>query len=97
MSLVKVRGAAQITLPGDVRTALRIREGDYLEAELVEGGVMLRPMTVPSHAEAWDRLERVLHRTRHPASAEELSEQDAMTVAVEVIKDVRRRKREGPL
>lgn len=97
MSLVKVRGAAQITLPGDVQTALRIREGDYLEAELVEGGVMLRPMTVPSEAEAWERLERVLHRTRHPASGEELSEQDAMTLAVAVIKDVRRRKREGRL
>jgi len=46
MSLVKVRRAAQITLPNDIRKALDVREGDYLEAEIVEGGVLLRPVSV---------------------------------------------------
>ena len=57
MSLVKVRRAAEITLPTEVRDALRVGEGDYLEAELVEGGVMLRP--VPGEGrrkEAWEQV-----------------------------------------
>ncbi len=33
MTLVRLRRAAQITLPQDIRTAARLKEGDYLEAE----------------------------------------------------------------
>ncbi len=38
MTLVKVRRAAQITLPRDIREAARLEEGDYLEAEVTESG-----------------------------------------------------------
>ncbi len=95
MSLVKVRRAAQITLPGDIRKALQVEEGDYLEAELVEGGVLLRPVTVVDKAQAWNRLERILGKARFTGPGEEPSEQDAMKIAVQTIKDVRRGKREG--
>ncbi len=33
MTLVKVRRAAQITLPRDIREAARLEEGDYLEGK----------------------------------------------------------------
>ncbi len=47
MSLLKVRRAAQITLPRDIREAARLEEGDYLEAEVTEGGViLLRPVSI---------------------------------------------------
>lgn len=46
MSLVKIRRAAQITLPNDSGQALGVKKGDYLEAELVEGGIMLKPGAV---------------------------------------------------
>lgn len=46
MTLVRLRERAQITLPQEVRDALKVKQGDYLEAELVEGGVLLRPMAV---------------------------------------------------
>jgi AbrB family looped-hinge helix DNA binding protein len=52
MTLVKVRRAAQITLPAEMRSALRVSEGDYLEAELVEGGVLLRPVAIFSREQA---------------------------------------------
>ena len=39
MTLVRLRERAQITLPQEVRDALRVKQGDYLEAEVVEGGV----------------------------------------------------------
>lgn len=47
MSLVKVRRAAQITLPRDIREAARLEEGDYLEAEVTEtGAILLRPVSI---------------------------------------------------
>jgi AbrB family looped-hinge helix DNA binding protein len=47
MTLVKVRRAAQITLPRDIREAARLEEGDYLEAEVTESGaILLRPVSI---------------------------------------------------
>ena len=47
MTLVKVRPAAQITLPRDIREAARLEEGDYLEAELTESGtILLKPVNI---------------------------------------------------
>ncbi len=49
MSLVRLRRAAQITLPHDIRDAARLKEGDYLEAELTEtGAILLRPVNIAS-------------------------------------------------
>jgi AbrB family looped-hinge helix DNA binding protein len=47
MTLVKVRRAAQIALPRDVREAARLEEGDYLEAEVTESGaILLKPVAI---------------------------------------------------
>ena len=53
MPLVKVRRAAQITLPNDIRKALNVNEGDYLEIEIVGEGILLKPVAVVSKATAW--------------------------------------------
>lgn len=46
MTLVKLRRAAQITLPRDIRRAAKLREGDYLEAEVTKDGILLRPVKI---------------------------------------------------
>ena len=46
--LVKVRRAAQITLPREIRQAAHLEEGDYLEAEVTESGILLRPVSIGS-------------------------------------------------
>ena len=47
MSLVRLRRAAQITLPHDIRDAARLKEGDYLEVEVTESGtIMLKPVNI---------------------------------------------------
>jgi AbrB family looped-hinge helix DNA binding protein len=48
MALVKVRRAAQITLPREIRDAAHLAEGDYLEAELTREGILLRPVSIGS-------------------------------------------------
>ena len=46
MAIIKLRRAAQLTLPREIRQAARLEEGDYLEAEVTEGGILLRPVTI---------------------------------------------------
>ena len=56
LDLVRVRRAGQITLPREVRDAMNLGEGDYLEPQFTKGGVLLRPVSI---------------RAREPSAAQE--------------------------
>ena len=49
--LVKVKRHYQITLPGNLRHKFNINEGDYMEIENQEEGILIRPVKVvhPDH------------------------------------------------
>lgn len=64
MTLMRVRSAAQVTLPAEVCKVLKIKEGDYLEAEFVAGGVLLRPVSVVSRKRAWERIRAAVAQVR---------------------------------
>ncbi|MBU1626099.1 AbrB/MazE/SpoVT family DNA-binding domain-containing protein [bacterium] len=53
MSLLQLRKHHQITLPAKIRKALRLKEGDYLEAEVVDGEILLRPKELIDKDQAW--------------------------------------------
>ena len=53
MAFARMRGKGQITLPSEIRKAARLEEGDPVEVELVEGGVLLRPKKVIDSTQAW--------------------------------------------
>ena len=53
MSSSVVRGKGQITIPSEIRKAARLEEGDPVEVELVEGGILLRPLKVIDATQAW--------------------------------------------
>jgi AbrB family looped-hinge helix DNA binding protein len=53
MSLVKVVRQGAVTLPAEARRTLRIKEGDYLEAEVVDGEIRLKPVAVVDRKAAW--------------------------------------------
>jgi AbrB family looped-hinge helix DNA binding protein len=56
MALVKVKRFAQVTLPPDLRKRFNLTEGDYLEAEAVKEGILLKPVTVIERGRAWDKV-----------------------------------------
>jgi AbrB family looped-hinge helix DNA binding protein len=93
MSLMRVRAAAQLTLPADVRKALKIKEGDYLEAEIVKDGILLKPVSVVTRRqEAWKRIEEAASRVKNlkPAMHKSVLEQEEW-IADQVVKSRRRR------
>lgn len=74
MALVRLRSAAQITLPLDIREAARLKEGDYLEAEVTKSGeILLKPVSIchrgPSPAQEAEIL-AVVDQERRAYAAE---------------------------
>ena len=48
-----VRTKGQITIPIEIRKAIHLEEGDPVEVELVEEGILLRPQKVIDATQAW--------------------------------------------
>jgi AbrB family looped-hinge helix DNA binding protein len=48
-----LRGKGQITLPQEIREAARLEEGDPLEVEMTDQGILLRPMKVIDATQSW--------------------------------------------
>jgi len=53
MSISIVRSKGQITLPREVREAAHLEEGDPVEIEVVDEGILLRPKKVIDSTQAW--------------------------------------------
>lgn len=62
MALLKLRRAAQLTLPAELRRQFNLEEGDYLEAEAVKEGILLRPVSIIEREHARKRLLEVMDR-----------------------------------
>ncbi len=53
MARITLRAKGQVTLPEEIRKAARLNEGDLLEAELTDEGILLRPQKVVDASQAW--------------------------------------------
>jgi AbrB family looped-hinge helix DNA binding protein len=42
-----------VTIPADIRQAARLEEGDPIGVEIVDGGILLRPMKMIDASQAW--------------------------------------------
>jgi len=51
--VTKIRAKGQVTIPTEIRQAARLEEGDPVEVEIVDGGVLLRPMKLIDATQAW--------------------------------------------
>ena len=92
MALMKLRRAAQLTLPAEMRKALKVKEGDYLEAEIVARGVLLRPVAVVDRARAFEAMRRTASKVR-PSKVQALKAIDIQEQEiVQEVKAYRRRK-----
>jgi len=91
MPLVKVKRFAQVTLPSDIRKKFHIAEGDYLEAEVVEDGILLKPVAVVERKRAWEDLFQVIDRVgrRAPKSSRKTEKQEEEEIA-QIIKEHRK-------
>jgi AbrB family looped-hinge helix DNA binding protein len=84
MALMRVRAAAQLTLPAEVRKALNVKEGDYLEARVVEGGVLLTPVSMVERKLAWQGIVAATAKVRDRKPSGKSLRADEKAIAREV-------------
>jgi AbrB family looped-hinge helix DNA binding protein len=92
MALMRVRRLAQLTLPADVRRALNVQEGDYLEAKIVKDGVLLKPVTVVERKRAWRKIRHAAAQVRRlkPISLKDnQAEEEVIAVDVKALRKKR--------
>jgi AbrB family looped-hinge helix DNA binding protein len=95
MALVRVRRAAQITLPAEVRQKLKLKEGDYLEAEVVGSAVVLKPVTMVDRGTAWEKMMAIVNKPKWRGPGPEPGEDEVMETIVEEIHAMRREDESG--
>ncbi len=95
MALVKVRRAAQITLPAEVREKLGVSEGDYLETEITDRGVLLKPISIVEREKAWDDLMAIIDERKWIGPGPEPSDDELLEMANEEIHAMRREHDQG--
>jgi AbrB family looped-hinge helix DNA binding protein len=72
----RVRRAAQLTLPTEVRRALNVKEGDYLEARVLKEGVLLTPVAIVDRPRALASLREATSQVKRRSGARALSDRD---------------------
>ena len=93
MALMRVRRLAQLTLPAEVRRALNVQEGDYLEAKIVKGGVLLKPVAMVERKRAWEGILHATSQVRDLKPDSSKSNKEEEEAIAESIKEFRRKKR----
>ena len=94
-ALVKVVRGWQITLPMEMREEVGLELGSYLEAEVSDGMISLKPVKLVSPADADRHLEEILGRVRY-TGPEPMPSMDELTGDVaDIIHDMRREHDEG--
>ncbi len=88
MPRVTVRRAAELTLPPEAAEKLGVVGGGELDVELVEGGVLLKP--VDAREKGWERVFKAVETVQYVGPEPEPSEDEVMEMVVEEIHALRR-------
>jgi AbrB family looped-hinge helix DNA binding protein len=64
MALLRILRAGQITLPADLRKQFNLTENDYVEAQAVADGILLKPVVVVEREKAWEKVMAALQKVK---------------------------------
>ncbi len=84
MTRVRLLRGGQVTLPAEARRKLKLAEGDYLEAELVETGVLLKPVSAVEREQAWDELIQIIDEPKRRAPTTMTADEEEEWIAEEI-------------
>src|SRR3954447_6026046 len=89
MALVRMIRGGQVTLPAEARRVLKLKEGDFLEAEVADGKVILKPITVVDRNQADRELEAILSRVKYVGPEPAPSEDEVADLVNQEIQAIR--------
>ena len=93
MALLKILRSSQITLPAELRRQFGLTEGDYLEAQAVKDGILLKPVNVVDRQKAGQVLLKLLDRVHAKQPTSKLSAQEQEERIAREVKAYRKEKR----
>jgi antitoxin MazE len=53
MNIGKVTSKSQITIPKEIAKAINLKAGDYIEFEVANGGIFIKPVTIIPKDQTW--------------------------------------------
>jgi AbrB family looped-hinge helix DNA binding protein len=92
MALLKILRSGQITLPAELRKQFNLMEEDYLEAEVIKEGILLKPVTVIERQKAGKALLQLLNRVHARQPASDLSQEEQEDLIVKEVTASRKMK-----
>ncbi len=95
MPFVTVKPRFQVTIPAKLRRGIELREGDIMEATLVDDGILLRPKEVVDRNVAADRIATAFAGTQPSSIDSGRSEDELMRESIAEIAEARRERRRG--
>ena len=95
MALIRMLRGGMFTLPATTRKELGLKEGDYVEVQVVDGEVRLKPVTLVNPREAERRLDEILSRVTPREHRPERSEDELVSEVADLIRQTRREHAEG--
>jgi AbrB family looped-hinge helix DNA binding protein len=90
MALVRVKHKGQVTLPAELRKQFHLEEGDYLEAEAVEAGILFKPVSVMDREQARRKLRELLDHVHANLPPSDQSPREREEENTRLIKELRR-------
>ena len=84
MARIRLLRDGQVTLPAELRRKLKLAEGDYLEAELVDTGVLLKPISALEREQAWDELMQIIDEPKRREPTTMTPDEEEEWIAQEV-------------
>ena len=93
MPFVTVKPKFQVTIPAKLRRGIDLREGDIMEAILVDDGILFRPKEVVDRNAAADRIAANFAAAQPPSADVGRSEDEIMKDTISEIADSRRERR----
>lgn len=89
MALLKVKRFAQITLPSVLRKRFNLIEGDYLEAEAVKDGILLKPVAVVEKNKAWQQVFKSMDSVKDTKTASKQGPKEQEEEIAEMVQSFR--------
>jgi bifunctional DNA-binding transcriptional regulator/antitoxin component of YhaV-PrlF toxin-antitoxin module len=95
MTRVRLLRGGKATLPAVVRRKLKVAQGDWLEAELVEHGVLLKPVSNGGPQQALEQMSAAKARVRPTPEQGRKSPEEQEREIFDEVKAMRREYAQG--
>jgi len=91
MALLRLKRAAQVTLPAQLRKQFGLAVGDYVEAQAVKEGILLKPVSVVERDKVWKKMVAAMKSVEDTKPNPKQAPQQQEEEIAQWVKDFRRK------